>query len=195
MRTETVDKSEHIVQAAQMLFAQFGLRKVTTDDIAREARVSKATVYKYFRNKSEIFNRVVEGEAAAILDKIRQAVNAQTDTTERLRAHLTVRIEEVRSFVNFFRVTHQSWGDYWPHIDHIRRSFLDQEQEIVAGILRDGVEAGEIRVPDVNQVALVLILALASTEYQWSLEEERFSLHELVDLMLKMMIEGIRKQK
>ena len=56
-----------ILDAAQSLFAQFGLKKVTTDDIARKAHVSKATIYKFYKNKSEIFDVVVRLEAERLI--------------------------------------------------------------------------------------------------------------------------------
>ena len=189
-----MDRPELIVRSAQTLFAQFGLKKVTTDDIAREAHVSKATVYKHFKNKSDIFDRVVEDEAGALHYAMERAVLEQPDTIGKLRAHLTIRLDQVRRFVNFYRVTQNSWADYWPHIARIRKDFLRKEQELVAGVLDAGVLSGEIEIRDTRKAALVLILALASAEYQWSLEENHFDLPELIDMMLEMVIEGIRKR-
>jgi AcrR family transcriptional regulator len=189
-----MDRPELIVRSAQTLFSQFGLKKVTTDDIAREAHVSKATVYKHFKNKSDIFDRVIEDEAGALHNAIERAVLDQPDTIGKLRAHLTIRLDQVRRFVNFYRVTQNSWADYWPHIARIRKDFLRKEQDLVAGVLDAGVLSGEIQVRDTRKAALVLILALASAEYQWSLEENHFDLTELIDMMLEMIIEGIRKR-
>lgn len=187
-------KPEHIVQTAQTLFSQFGLKKVTTDDIAREAKVSKATVYKHFSNKSEIFDKVIASEVDALLCALEEAVVQETDAVAKLRAHLKVRLNLVSELVNFYRVTQASWGDYWPHISDVRHDFLAKEQTLVARILREGVAAGELQVRDPEAAGLALVLGLASIEFQWTLEEGRLDLTELVDMMLDMMVEGLRKR-
>lgn len=188
------DMREHIIQTAQILFAQFGLRNVTTDDIAKESRVSKAAIHEHFEDRSEIFDLLVQREADGLLEALEEAV-ARSDTAEdRLRAHLRTHLEWVSDSASFFRVTQESWGDYWPHVARVRKEFLAREQAIVARIVRDGVTEGELHVDDPERVALVWILALTSLEYQWPLEEGDFTLSEFVDLMLRMLFDGIRRR-
>jgi len=189
-----MDKKEHIVSSAQSLFAQFGLKKVTMDEIAREASVSKATLYKYYGNKSEVFNEVVHREASQLLNLIENAIDAESDSVRRLRAHLRTRLEKVGEFVNFYRVTQDSWGDYWPYIAGVRQDFLDREQALVEKILRQGTQCGELEIKNIRMAALALVLALASVEYQWSLGKKGISLTQMVDLMIEMMVNGIRKR-
>ena len=43
-----------ILAAAETIFARYGFRKTTVDDIAKEAGLSRATVYLYFASKEEI---------------------------------------------------------------------------------------------------------------------------------------------
>ena len=189
-----MDKRTHIVRSAQLLFSQFGLKKVTTDDIAREASVSKATIYKHFRNKEEIFNTVLENETDQLLLAIREAVAEESDPVNRLRAHLHTRLDKVKDFTNFYRVTQATWGDYWPHIAQVRKRFLRGEKDIVREILQTGVYSGTFHIEQLDSAAHVLVVALASVEHQWSLEEQELSLPALVDMMIDMMVNGIRRK-
>lgn len=189
-----MDRKAQILESAQILFAQFGLKKVSTDDIAREAGISKATLYKYFRNKTEVFNEIIDKEAGQLLQAIEEAVSTQSDSVEQLRAHLLTRLTRVDDFVNFYRVTQDSWGNYWPHIVRVRQRFLKCEQTVVENILRRGVTSGEFEIEDTARAALVLVLALASVEYQWPADEHGLRLPQLVDLMLGMMVNGIRRR-
>lgn len=54
------DKRADIVDAARHLGLRYGMKGVTVEAIAREARVAKPTVYAYFSNKDEIFAGVME---------------------------------------------------------------------------------------------------------------------------------------
>ena len=55
-------KAESILAAAKRTFLAAGFGAVSMDSIAREARVSKATVYAHFGSKEELFGAVIERE-------------------------------------------------------------------------------------------------------------------------------------
>src|SRR6201981_400692 len=62
-RTETPPpKAESILAAAKRTFLDAGFGAVSMDTIAREAGVSKATVYAHFAGKEELFGAVIERE-------------------------------------------------------------------------------------------------------------------------------------
>ena len=58
-REETGGKAEAIRAAAERAFLASGFEAVTMDRIAREAGVSKATVYAHYHSKEELFGAVV----------------------------------------------------------------------------------------------------------------------------------------
>ena len=51
MSLESNPKREQIIQKGRELFWKFGIKRVTIEEICREAGVSKMTFYKYFSNK------------------------------------------------------------------------------------------------------------------------------------------------
>jgi TetR/AcrR family transcriptional regulator, mexJK operon transcriptional repressor len=55
-------KAESILAAAKRAFLAAGFEAVSMDAIAREAGVSKATVYAHFGSKEDLFGAVIEGE-------------------------------------------------------------------------------------------------------------------------------------
>ena len=64
-------KKEQIIESARKLFTKYGYKKVSMDEIAREANVSKKTVYAYFKDKEELLKYFIFEE----LDKMRVAVS------------------------------------------------------------------------------------------------------------------------
>ena len=63
-------KKEQIIEAARKLFYQFGFKKVSMDEIAREAGVTKKTIYMYFNSKEELLKYFIEEE----IEEMRQIV-------------------------------------------------------------------------------------------------------------------------
>jgi AcrR family transcriptional regulator len=54
-------KREQILDTAEKLFSRHGARRVSIEELCREAGVSKMTFYKYFSNKSELI-RVIRDD-------------------------------------------------------------------------------------------------------------------------------------
>src|SRR3954471_24600135 len=59
VREEPIGKGEAVLAAAERAFLASGFGAVTMDRVAREAGVSKATVYAHYHSKEELFGAVV----------------------------------------------------------------------------------------------------------------------------------------
>jgi AcrR family transcriptional regulator len=57
--TDSTAARERLLNAAESCIDRFGLSKTTVEDVAREAQVSRATVYRYFDNRDELILAVV----------------------------------------------------------------------------------------------------------------------------------------
>src|SRR5258706_4431107 len=58
-RADRSSTRERVIQAADHLWGLNGARGASLDDIAREASVTKPTVYYYFSDKSALFTAVI----------------------------------------------------------------------------------------------------------------------------------------
>ena len=189
-----MDKRQEILAASQVLFSQFGLRKVTTDDIAREAGISKATIYRYYKNKMEIFEDVVNLEAGQLLMAIENAVTAGQSVVDKFKAHLLTKMAKIKELINFYHVTEDHSDNFWPYIDEVRTRFIIDERAILRDILKSGIAAGELNDMDVDRVANMMVVSLKSQEYDWAIMGQDISLEEYVDLMIDIILNGIRKR-
>jgi AcrR family transcriptional regulator len=57
-------KRRQIIEGARAMFLSRGFDAASMMDIAREAGVSKGTLYVYFKDKDELFSAIVQGECA-----------------------------------------------------------------------------------------------------------------------------------
>lgn len=60
---------ERIVDAAAACVDRFGLTKTTVEDVAQEAKVSRATIYRYFRDRDELMLEVLLAELDVSMDR------------------------------------------------------------------------------------------------------------------------------
>lgn len=187
-------RQDRILDAAQGLFSQFGLKKVTVSDIASESHVSKGTIYKLYQNKSEIFDDVIRLEADELLQAIKEAVDRQDSVAGKFKAHLMTKMEMVRNQVNFYQVTQETSHNYWPFVGETRERFLAWEISLVEDILRAGNETGEVDVKDPALMARMMVVSLKSQENTWAAKGMKIPLAEYVDMIIDVMINGIRKR-
>lgn len=188
-----MDKKQDIVDAAQKLFGQFGVRKTTIEEIAAEASASKVTIYKYWKNKQEIFREVVMIEAELLFDAVQEAVLKEQSAAGKLRAHLTTKLGTIRKLANLYRVTRDSMNGNWPWFEEVATFFVKKETAMLAGILKSGNQTGELNVKKVDQTAYVMAAALKSLEVLWAADGQEQSLENYVDLLLDVMLNGLKR--
>ncbi|MCP8970492.1 TetR/AcrR family transcriptional regulator [Ectobacillus ponti] len=95
---KSVSTKESVLHAAASLFLQNGFQKVSIDDIAKEAGVTKASVYYYFGSKAELFTETMIAMMKRIREQIAQLLQADTSLYERL---LAVAVAHLRSTATF----------------------------------------------------------------------------------------------
>ena len=147
--SEVSAKREVILDVAAGLFARFGFRKTSIADIIRDAGVARATVYKYFSTKDDIFHAVIQREIQDMLLKVREEVEKESTTKDRLRAAVLTHTAEIRKKVNVYRVTTKVLSDVIPHTEKDVQRLTQEALKVYGWILSEGVKAGEIAVDDV----------------------------------------------
>ena len=65
------EKKLQIIKAAAKRFDRHGLNKTTLDEIARDLRIGKATIYHYFESKDQLYYDVLEWEGSLLLEEVR----------------------------------------------------------------------------------------------------------------------------
>src|SRR5438132_5247830 len=73
-----------ILAAAEERFAAFGYRRTGIGEIARDAGVAPATLYRYFENKEEIFRAVMREGLTRWLERARRVLAEPGPALERL---------------------------------------------------------------------------------------------------------------
>src|SRR5688572_22351428 len=86
------DTREAILDATDRLMQRFGFRKMTMDDIAREAGVSKRTIYTYFPSKEEVGLSSIARVVSYAQEQMRAAAAAEGPHSGRLKEMLIVRV-------------------------------------------------------------------------------------------------------
>ena len=80
---------ERLLEAAYACVARYGLAKTTMEDVAREAGLSRATVYRYFPlGKEQLVRDVIAWELGRFFERLTRAVAHHVDLSDLLEEAL-----------------------------------------------------------------------------------------------------------
>jgi AcrR family transcriptional regulator len=96
--TTATDTRELIIASAFACFRTHGLPKTTIVDIARAARVSRSTVYEYFRDKAAIVEACAEHASQRFYREMAKAMNRGNSLEEKFTL-AAVFVARARRFV------------------------------------------------------------------------------------------------
>ena len=188
-------KLTDILSAGQSLFAKFGYRKTSVDEIARNANVAKGTIYKYFKSKEDIFAAVVKQESDQATGIIGEAVKQETDPVAKIRAYVFTKISEMRKAISFYHVTREIAHELWPLMDNVQTDFNTWEEEIIRDILKEGVATGRFKIRNPVQFAKSLVLMSKALELELVLQQDPDQLKIQIDTLINVLLWGLAGTK
>jgi AcrR family transcriptional regulator len=85
---ETTTRIEQVADAALRLFARYGYKRTSMDDIAKEAGLAKATLYLHFKGKDDVFRAMFTLIGGRVEARCREVMAPEAPFAARLRALL-----------------------------------------------------------------------------------------------------------
>jgi TetR/AcrR family transcriptional regulator len=76
MRTKSKKKLE-IIKTAEKRFVRHGLKKTTLDEVARDLRMSKSTLYHYFDSKEDLYYQTLDNQFAEYITEVKAIFNEE----------------------------------------------------------------------------------------------------------------------
>ena len=131
---------EQVVQAARQVFARFGFKKTALDDIARESRKGKSTIYYYFKSKDEIFKAVIDAEAEIRAKAIEAEISQIEDPKLKMKTYIYVRMQAIKMVANYYEAIKNDLLDNLYFVNSFRSEHIEEEITRVQNMLLEGIE-------------------------------------------------------
>ncbi len=84
-------KTNQIKKSALELFNKYGVNKVTIDEIANYANVSKVTIYKYFDSKNGLYKEIIKMIYEENIERIENIIYSPSTFVEKLKFIITTK--------------------------------------------------------------------------------------------------------
>lgn len=156
-------RPQEILQAALGVFAEKGFARTRMEDIARQAGVTKGTIYLYFESKEAVFRALIGESIGHALDQVMaQIARFDGSAADLLRLAL--------SRIGHFVLTSDqvvlpkiviAEADAFPEmVRFYRAEIIDKGLAALTGVVQRGIDQGEFRPLPAEQVARLCIAPL-----------------------------------
>ena len=186
---------EEILEEAQKLFRQFGLKKTTMEDIAKAMGKGKSTLYYYFCSKEDIFDAVILKEMGEVFNSVAQAVEKAVSAEEKLKAFTITKIKSVQKKANLYKIVRGEMQENMRCMKHLHAEYDIQETKLVREILKFGVENGEFTrliIKELDILPSIMVSSLRGLERDMFIDSKYTKLETRMDSIMGILIRGLR---
>jgi TetR/AcrR family fatty acid metabolism transcriptional regulator len=157
VRTKSPLQAEKILSVAARLFATHRFHEARMEDIAAAAGVGKGTIYRYFKDKDELFFALMAKAAGEMDDRLCEALGRTGCSRARLEAVVAAYVTYFDEHPHLFDLIHHAEAmhrpeEEFPWMRTRRKSFA-----LVMQLFTDAAADGEFTVRDPDLAVLMLL--------------------------------------
>lgn len=136
-------KYQHILSSGKELFWKHGIKRVSVEEICSQAKVSKMTFYKFFKNKKALVIAILENTMGIALEDYKELINQDCSFTDKIAQILKMKLEGSKDISQEFILDiyqNQSMG-LLPYMEELGKKSL----ALTMAFLLDSQKKGLIR--------------------------------------------------
>jgi AcrR family transcriptional regulator len=183
------ERKAQLLSVARKVFGRKGFHGVSMEDVARVAGVTKPILYDHFTSKEALYLALLDADADALEQRIREALAAPTGNRERIRASFQAYFDFVDEHAEGFRLLMQETVG----ADDLFRSNVGQVRDKIQGevadlIVRESQGRLDREEADIVALGLVGMVETAARRDPGGPKERR---RRTVDTLVKLAWRGI----
>ena len=150
-----------ILQAAVREFSREGVAGARIDAIARHARVNKALLYYYFKDKEALYSAVLDQVFGGLTTSVKEAFALSAPPREKLLAYVRAHFDYVAGHPLYPRIVQgemmSAGRNGSSQLDRIVKQYFRPLASQLSQVITDGIAAGDFRSVDPTQVVPSII--------------------------------------
>lgn len=136
-------KRNQILETGKALFWKFGYKRVTIEEICKEAGVSKMTYYKYFTNKIDLVKTIMDDILRVSLDKYKAIIASDLPYPEKVVEMIHLKKDQIEHMSSEFFKDYVQSGD--PELISYLEQLSGESMNLFMDDFMKAQENGDIR--------------------------------------------------
>ncbi|MCM3726790.1 TetR/AcrR family transcriptional regulator [Neobacillus cucumis] len=163
------DKQDRIINAAIKEFAQKGYDKASTNEIVKEAEISKGKLFHYFKNKRQMFLFLFDHCIQIITADFYKKVDlTETDFFKRIRKAVLIKMDLLAKYPDIFKFIEEAYMDDAVEIKAEIEKKVKELNEINIGRIYEGIDLSKFR----DDIDIQKILKIITWTFEKLSEEQ-----------------------
>lgn len=136
-------KRDLILETGKALFWKFGYKRVTIEEICKEAGVSKMTYYKYFTNKIDLVKTIMDDILRVSLEKYKSIMASDRPYPEKVIELIHLKQDQIEHMSSEFFKDYVQSGD--PELISYLEQLSGESMRMFMDDFKKAQENGDIR--------------------------------------------------
>jgi AcrR family transcriptional regulator len=168
-----------ILQKAEQLFFKFGIKSISMDDLSKEMRISKKTLYSFVANKEELVFLVIKNHLHEEKNKVDETVKQASNSIEEFVMILMYNYSQINemnasTLYDIQKYYPQSWDQFTEYKEKYIQVYILQN-------LQKGIKEGLYR-SELNPEIIALIY-VNSIDTIFNISTEKFNKNDIGNML------------
>lgn len=188
-------KEEQILNAAKKLFTNYGFKKVSMDEIASEAGVTKKTVYTYFSSKEELLKYCIKEELQNMRKIIENVESKKLDFMETVH-QVIYNLLKYKKNCKFLKMLfkeseilkNEQLKDNLKIVDKEIQNYIRKQLELA-------IQNDKIEVQNIDITTFLIYKMYIALMIDWNEDYKKLDEKEIADNILHFLVNGLKRKK
>jgi len=193
-RDVSAQRKMQILDAASAVFARSGFHESRMDDIAAAAGLSKGALYLYFDGKDAIIAALMRRLFELELKDLRELRASAAPFPERLvefTRHLARQYEQISADLPIVREFY-AVAARQKSVRAFLRDYLRVYRDLIAGLIQEGIDRGELRRVDPRAAAIGLLAVYEGLLVLWTVDPRAIKWDAHCETAIQLFLAGLR---
>lgn len=142
----TENIQEKIAESFEKHYNQFGFQKTSIDDISKDLKISKKTIYKHFRSKEQIFKYLIQKISIQFCELIEPKLATIPTYDKKMEQLVYIIFQDIR---NWLKESQDSF-EFRFQFELTQKAFQEAYHSIAKKLYIKGIETGEFNKTNVD---------------------------------------------
>jgi TetR/AcrR family transcriptional regulator len=193
---EKLRQRQEMLAAALKLFSEKGFHNVSMHEIAWKSEFAIGTLYKFFKNKEDLYKALMLEQADKFGEALTKAIEGPDDEIEKLRNYVRTKGQMFRDNVSmvrlYFAETRGASFNITAGLDREIRDRYSHFLEALALIFKSGIDRKRfVKIADPYYLAVAIESLTNGFLFLWLESPERHPYPEDPDTILNVLFKGL----
>lgn len=188
-------KEEQILNAAKNLFTNYGFKKVSMDEIASEAGVTKKTVYTYFSSKEELLKYCIKEELQNMRKIIENVESKKLDFMETVH-QVIYNLLKYKKNCKFLKMLFKESEILKNEQLKENLKIVDKEiQNYIRKQLELAIQNDKIELQNIDITTFLIYKMYIALMIDWNEDYKKLDEKEIADNILHFLVNGLKRKE